>query len=59
MGAAMSAGVGIGLFSSFEEAVSRMVHTSRSVEPDPRGGEMYREKYARYQGSIEALRAAW
>ncbi len=59
MGAAMCAGVGIGLFSSFEEAVSRMVRLSRTVEPDPGKKGVYEEKYAAYRRCIDALQAVW
>ena len=33
MGAAMCAGIGVGLFSSYEDAVARMVRVSRTVRP--------------------------
>jgi L-xylulokinase len=59
MGAAICAGVGVGLFGSFEEAVQRMVRVSRTVEPKKENREIYSEKYGRYRGHIEALRAAW
>ena len=59
MGAAICAGVGVGLFGSFEEAVQRMVRVSRTVEPRKENREIYSEKYGRYRGHIEALRAAW
>ena len=59
MGAAICAGVGVGLFSSFEEAAERMVRVSRTVEPMRENQEIYKEKYGRYRGHIEALRAAW
>jgi L-xylulokinase len=58
MGAAMTAGVGVGIFNSFEEAARRMVRVSRTVEPrkDLRG--VYEQKYGRYISAIEALRGA-
>jgi len=59
MGAAMSAGVGVGLFSSFEEAVSRMVRVSRTVEPDTGKKAVYNEKYAEYGKCIGALKSIW
>jgi L-xylulokinase len=59
MGAAICGGVGIGMFSSFEEAVGQMVKVSRAVEPRREYRETYREKYGRYRESIEALRAVW
>jgi L-xylulokinase len=59
MGAAVCAGVGVGSFGSFEEAVERMVRVSRTVEPRKENSQVYRDKYARYVRHIEALRAAW
>jgi L-xylulokinase len=59
MGAAMAAGVGIGCFSSFEEAARRMVRVTRVVQPDPRAKAVYEAKYARYLASLAALRPVW
>ena len=59
MGAALCAGVGVGIFGSFPEAVRQMVRVSRMVEPRPGLREVYRQKYGRYVAAIEALRGAW
>ena len=59
MGAAMAAGVGIGCFSSFEEAARRMVRVTRVVQPDPRVKAVYEAKYARYRSAIAALGQIW
>jgi L-xylulokinase len=59
MGAALCAGVGVGIFSSFEEGVNRMVHVSRVVEPRHEHRDVYADKYGRYRQSVEALQAAW
>ncbi|MGA2766245.1 MAG: FGGY-family carbohydrate kinase [Spirochaetia bacterium] len=59
MGAAISAGVAVGLFSSFPEAVHAMVRVSRTVEPNKENREVYREKYGRYRKYVEALHCAW
>jgi L-xylulokinase len=59
MGAAICAGVGVGLFGSFEEAVERMVRVSRTVEPRKEFREVYSDKYGRYMRHIEALRTVW
>jgi len=59
MGAAICAGVGVGVFSSFEEAVARMVRVSRTEEPNRENKQVYCDKYGRYMRHIEALRAAW
>jgi L-xylulokinase len=59
MGAAMAAGVGVGVFSSFEEAVQRMVRVTRTIDPDPRAREIYDAKFERYQAAIAALGGFW
>jgi L-xylulokinase len=56
MGAAICAGVGTGVFSSFEDAVSRTVRVSRVIEPRPHHADLYEQKYARYKKIIAALR---
>ena len=45
-GAAMLAGVGIGVFESFEEAAARFVPRCVTIEPDPGLAERYAEIYA-------------
>ncbi len=59
MGAAICAGVGVGVFGSFEEAVARMVRVSRTVEPNRENRQVYCDKYGRYTRHIDALRAVW
>ena len=59
MGAAICAGIGVGLFASFEEAVAQMVHVSRTVEPRPDHTKLYARKYSRYQRFVRALAEAW
>ena len=59
MGAAICAGVGVGLFGSFEEAAGSMVRVCRAVEPRKENLAVYCDKYGRYMRHIEALRSAW
>jgi len=59
MGAALCAGVAVGLFGSFAEAVQGMVRVSRTIEPRRENREVYREKYARYRKYVAALQGAW
>lgn len=49
LGAAIIAGVGAGIFSSFAEGVEGMVRIERVFEPDPRWGERYRDRYREYK----------
>lgn len=59
MGAALCAGVAVGIFGSFPEAVDAMVRVSRTVEPGTENRAVYLDKYGRYRKYIEALRGAW
>jgi L-xylulokinase len=59
MGAALCAGVGVGIFGSFEQAVDGMVRVSRTVEPRNELHDIYRSKYGRYCATVAALGAAW
>jgi len=49
LGAAMLAGIGSGVFSSFEEAVAGMVRLERTFEPDARQHIRYQERHAQYR----------
>jgi xylulokinase len=44
-GAAMLAGIGIGLFSDFSDAVARFAPPTKLVEPDPGNARLYQEIY--------------
>jgi xylulokinase len=48
LGAAIIAGVGHGIFSSFEEGVESMVRLERTFEPDPRQQQLYADRYEKY-----------
>ena len=57
MGAALCAGVAIGIFASFEEAARQMVRVSRTVEPRDELRDVYERKYRRYRDAVAALGA--
>jgi L-xylulokinase len=59
MGAALCAGVAVGMFASFPEAVSRMVKVTSAVQPSSGTRSVYEDKYRRYQSYVTALRAVW
>ena len=54
----MCAGTGVGLFSSYEDAVARMVRVSRTVRPCAADAAVYEKKYARYQRCVIAMKNA-
>ncbi len=49
LGAAIMAGVGAGIFHSYEEGVEAMVKMERLFEPDPHKHAVYEVKYGVYQ----------
>ena len=55
-GAAILAGVGVGLFASYAEAVAGSVRHIRCHEPNPNVAEVYAERYAVYRKLYPALR---
>ncbi|HID95150.1 MAG TPA: hypothetical protein EYP53_03720 [Candidatus Latescibacteria bacterium] len=55
LGVAILAGVGVGIFPSLHEAVSRMVKVTEGIEPNLKDGERYREAYRCYLKLYEQL----
>jgi len=45
LGAAIVSAAGLGIYSSFEEAISQMVHVQTIFEPDPEHVALYRKLY--------------
>jgi erythritol kinase (D-erythritol 1-phosphate-forming) len=59
LGAAMVAGIGIGLFPDYATAVDSCVRLARVHEPDPDAHALYVERFAIYSDLIEAMRPHW
>jgi sugar (pentulose or hexulose) kinase len=55
LGAAILAGVGVGLHPSAREAAALMVDTRRVFEPDAAAHAVYNDLYAQYRASYDAL----
>jgi xylulokinase len=49
LGAAIIAGVGEGVFSSFEAGVEAMVSLDRTFEPDPKRQELYKARFEKHR----------
>lgn len=56
LGAALLAGVGVGLYNSFDEAVSEAVRVTRRHDPDPAVKEAYDKNYGIYLELYEKLK---
>jgi sugar (pentulose or hexulose) kinase len=57
LGAAIVSSVGLGIHSSFESAIDKMVKYDSAFEPNPKNVALYRELYERvYRKMYEALR---
>lgn len=59
LGAAMSAAVGIGLFSRYREAAEAMTSVKRTYEPDGDRIDHYRRRYAHFIKLQDVLRPLW
>ncbi|UCF06328.1 MAG: hypothetical protein JSV33_04675 [bacterium] len=57
LGAAIIAGIGAGVYDSFDEAVSEAVRASVRYEPEPRRTSIYRELLALYRELYPALKS--
>lgn len=55
-GAAILAGVGVGIYPSCAEAVDRTVHVTRTHEPNPENKEVYDKAYSIYLEIYEKLK---
>jgi L-xylulokinase len=58
-GAAMSAGIGVGLYKDHGDAVAQAVRLERRQEPDPEAAEPYLARYREYQELIRAMERPW
>lgn len=56
MGAAILAGVGVGMYQDFEEAVKRMVENKRYHVPNKEYGDIYDKSYRIYRDLYEKLK---
>ncbi len=56
LGAAMLAGVGVGVWSSVIESCQAVIHTTNRTSPDPSAVKVYQEAYPLYQGLYYALK---
>ncbi|MBC8507153.1 MAG: carbohydrate kinase [Chloroflexi bacterium] len=58
-GAALSAGIGAGIYSDYAEAVQEAVLVVRVHEPDSTNTPFYLERYAEYQNLVDVMKRPW
>jgi L-xylulokinase len=58
-GAALSAGIGAGVYRDYAEAVEQAVSIVRVQEPIPANTLLYLERYAEYQRLIKVMQEPW
>lgn len=58
-GAAMSAGVGVGVYRDHADAVTRAVRIVRRHEPDTGATPHFLARYAEYQRLVDAMQSPW
>ena len=56
LGAAILAGVGVGMYENFEDAVSQTVQITRRYEPDHSNDQVYEKNYETYLALYENLK---
>jgi FGGY-family pentulose kinase len=56
LGAAIWAGIGAGIFKNYEDAIGRMVHIERAVNPVPGQRDVYDRLYRQYVDLYPAVR---
>jgi L-xylulokinase len=59
LGAALSAGIGAGVYRDYEEAVQVAVSVVRVHEPNPANTPIYLARYAEYQRLVSVMREPW
>lgn len=58
-GAAMSAGIGAGVYKDHADAVAKAVKLERRQEPNPEATPFYLARYTEYKRLLEAMRDPW
>lgn len=59
LGAAIGAGVGVGMFEDYEAGIAKMTRIKAFYTPNPKMQEHYNSRYARYLQLTEAMQPLW
>jgi L-xylulokinase len=58
-GAALVAGIGVGIYNDYADAVRKAVQIARRHEPDTNATPHYLARYAEYQNLLQAMQESW
>ena len=58
-GAALSAGIGVGVYKDHADAVAKAVKIDRRQEPNPAATPFYLERYTEYKKLLECMQEPW
>jgi L-xylulokinase len=58
-GAAMCAGIGVGVYENYQDAVAKTVIVKNRYEPDHERTVLYRERFVEYQNLVQVMNEAW
>jgi L-xylulokinase len=59
LGAALGAGVGVGIFPNYEAGIAAMTRPNSTFLPDPTMKAMYRKRYDAWIDLSERMRGFW
>ena len=58
-GAAIAAGIAVGIYKDYNDGIEKTVKISKRVQPRPEYKEIYEKKYQTYRRVIEGLSGVW
>jgi L-xylulokinase len=58
-GAAMTAGIGAGVYRDYADAVTKVVQVERVHQPDPQASPHYLARFREYKTILEAMKEPW
>lgn len=59
LGAAIAAGIGVGAYQDYQDAIARTVQIARRHEPDAEATQRYLARYEEYRCLLDAMREPW
>jgi L-xylulokinase len=58
-GAAIAAGIAVGIYKDYSDAIKRTVKITDTVYPQAENEQIYKDKYATYRRVIDSLNHVW